>query len=206
MKPGGSNRSFSVGLPQLVVRNEPPKGFLERWFGPHDPPDTVIVKVKAPKYYYNRSDIFIDDLEELLGQSLWFITLPYLINFLFYMFLQQVRSGIEMKSFLESLIVKYKKTMKVERLVEQKENHYVLQSSEVANLKDYYILEIEMKRKRYSRGQVYLYDMKLLDPTFSLTMDELVSYLFLHFVDQIRLDKTDELILSLIDNLNEYEE
>ncbi|TVY07308.1 hypothetical protein FPZ49_24505 [Paenibacillus cremeus] len=93
-------------------------------------------------------------------------------------------------------------TITTQELRQQSENHWSLQerTQKAAARPKYYEMQITLNRRDAFRGEVALEDMQHIDPSFHMTLEQLLSLLFAQFMGMVRTNQKvvlDELIASL---------
>lgn len=180
-----------------LCRPRKPKGFLDRLFPVRPVPEhAVTLKVRAPKYFFLRAEVFIDDVM-MLAQDVPRLTIGSLIFLLYDNFLSKIRSGVPLQDYLDSLtrLSRLYSGLSSE-LAKKSEIHWMLQ--EQHQVPDMATLKLAIDRKYALRGEVFLYDLSFTDDQFSMNLDELISVLFMEFIDAVRTGDTAQVMRSVL--------
>ncbi|RUS44995.1 hypothetical protein [Cohnella sp. AR92] len=159
-------------------------------------PKVVEVRVRGRDVDFLRAEVFLADLNVLTQNEFADVfTTDVLIRLLYEDFLVQIRD-----EFVPDMIAK--------RLIEQKRHYY---QKKPAGAGDYQrrlrwmVLSLQMKRELALRGEIFLHDVSVASPGFAMSLDELLSILFMDFIVEIQKGKQRELIRMIIDRLDQFE-
>ncbi|WP_284646386.1 hypothetical protein [Paenibacillus silviterrae] len=168
----------------------------------------MMLRLELRPYDILRAEVFLDDLYECTDEEVKLDVIE-LVALLYAGFLKQVRLAKKssLKNLASRLMQKYDNWLDTSEVVrtyqEQKPDHWILVEQVQENKSNVATLHIEMRRKSIVRGEVLLRDLNELVPSFALTLEQLISTLFVDFVAQVKSGKTAELIDALLHSMNE---
>jgi len=176
------------------------KGILSSILTPSRPA-CIFLKVEFPDYEVLRAQVFIEDLTDKLEDNSNF-TIIDLISLLLKDFLHIVSTTTKMETLKDSLLAKkaqyLAKTERVEEYVEVAPGHAALRVRDKPRRVRYYELELSIPRKTALRLEIVLYDLEQLFKTFQMSLDQLVSIVFLDFVYHLKTGKQKDMIKRFI--------
>jgi len=195
-------------MKQLIRPAQSSKFTLSRFFNAASPQEEyVTLRIRAPRYFFLRATVFIDDILELSRGQVQ-IQLPELISLLYDNFLAKIRAGVDMQEHLYSL----RKTLQYFEppleLSQKSENHWALSNSTGREKQKKVSLNLAVRKTAAYRGEVFLYDLEYFDGSFTMTVEELVTLLFMEFIEAIRIGNVERVmkdILHFIESQHEEE-
>lgn len=168
----------------------------------------MMLRLELRPYDILRAEVFLDDLYECTDEEVKLDVIE-LVALLYSGFLKQARFAKKssLKNLANRLMQKYDGWLDTREVVrsyqEQKPDHWVLVEQVKENKSQVASLDIEMRRKSVVRGEVLLRDLHELVPSFTLSLEQLISTLFIDFIAQVKSGKTAELIDALLQSMNE---
>ncbi|BFH18222.1 hypothetical protein J6TS7_29670 [Paenibacillus dendritiformis] len=139
-----------------------------------------------------RAEVFLDDLAEVSGDSAS-LTIPLLICLLYEDFLHGVRDTFNVDKMLQVLNAKRAQYF---RKVGMPEN---------LKFRDRWVTyPLVMKRSLALRGEVFLHDLAMHSDSFEMTLDELLSVLFMDFMVEVRSGKQREQMKLILMRLEDW--
>ncbi|WP_445491468.1 hypothetical protein [Niallia sp. 03133] len=180
--------SFNLLQGKLGNENSQSKGFLHSLFT-----ERKYITLKIPYYAYLRGKIFIEDLRDNYEEDVPYqFDVAFLIHMLYTDFMDQVKKGVkneEVAAYLKKGKTKYFK--KKEKRVLKPITNYILKLETVEEPeteleskreeKSAYI-EMRMKEKVILRGEVLLFDLEPYLSGVSVSVEELISIIYLDFI------------------------
>jgi len=183
------------------------KGFFSRflqkrkWFEP----DTVHLELKIPHYDLVRGELFCEDITEMAAgddeeQELTF-EIDDLLFLLYKDFLIQIRH-YDMRALYEKVKNLQEKYQTKSVDLKQK-NEFVWERIEKTSSRGQKIVNywIEVKKKYVLRGEVFLLDLSNKYQDVTMTVEELMSYLYRDFIYNVRKGNNDKIIREILKNL-----
>jgi len=183
------------------------KGFFSRflqkrkWFEP----DTVLLELKIPHYDLVRGELFCEDITEMAAgddeeQELTF-EIDDLLFLLYKDFLIQIRH-YDMRALYEKVKNLQEKYQTKSVDLKQK-NEFVWERIEKTSSRGQKIVNywIEVKKKYVLRGEVFLLDLSNKYQDVTMTVEELMSYLYRDFIYNVRKGNNDKIIREILKNL-----
>ncbi|MFT9486638.1 MAG: hypothetical protein ACH0QD_04615 [Tepidibacillus sp.] len=175
-------------LKEIETRNTK-RGYVSSHFLKKGPwlKSNVTLWLNISSYDLFRAEILVEDLIALAGEDLEF-NVDMLIILLYEDFLRQIRAGEELKTLLNRLYQKHSNIFEETYEYLEQENYYTLKLHKTTSKKKnkYTQFPIEISRQSAIRGEVLLYDLYKIDDNFSMSLEELLSLLFIDFVRKIQ--------------------
>ncbi|GGG18655.1 hypothetical protein [Paenibacillus abyssi] len=203
MKP---QKRFNLISDRLQEIASPQRSILGNLFGRLSKTPTVGLRLRFPQYDYLRAEMFVEDLLELCDYEITF-QVDDLISILYKDFLVQVAQGTNQKQLLIKLKEKqdrhFRVSDKVAEYVWLNPNHLHRTEKNVPRKVKYLMMEMQILRKAALRGEVFLMDLSQLDPEFTLTLDQLISILFIDFVSELKSGNDADLVQNIIAHLRD---
>ena len=166
-----------------------------------------LLKIELNKNEYARGKVFCNDIKETFKGEINRFDIEKLIYVLYMDFLEQVRDGLSHKdiaAYLAKNKMKYYTVQQSEvtTLVQVTKKHFKLKTGlDFVNSRsdDTTILLISMKETELLRGETLLNDIEHLIVDYKLTVEELLTILYLEFIDDIKKEGiTRDLQLNII--------
>lgn len=161
----------------------------------------VRLKVRAEEIDFSRAQVFIGDINKKTNGAFSELTVEHLVHILYADFLLHIRENLnESKITDESLTLEDTvKSLRIKRVT-----YFPRQKkSEAMNIattpKRWALLDVQFLRENVQRGEVFLYDAETVFPDFQMSIEELVSILFVDFIAQLRRGNQQVLINALLD-------
>jgi hypothetical protein len=167
----------------------------------------VRVNVRAEEIDFSRAEVFIGDINAKTNGAFAALTLEHLVHILYSDFLQHIRENLnEVKTNADTVTLKDA----VNSLIEKRKIFFPRQKrSDVGNYsvvrKRWVLLEIQLRRETAQRGEVFLYDAGTVFPEFEMSLEELLSILFVDFISQLRRGNQQILINALLDSFYSHD-
>ncbi|MVP02098.1 hypothetical protein [Paenibacillus lutrae] len=162
----------------------------------------VVLAIRGSELDFMRAEVFIEDMLELAEDDSLDFSLEELLSAIYMDFLSKVRSSSELTHFISTLQQIRKELTprkKIQRLDEIDDNHLTLQEHAIPDVKMRYCkLNFKMLRKAALRFEVFLMDLNRLDPSFYMTVEELLSLLFMNFIAAIQKGNQSQLIRQML--------
>jgi hypothetical protein len=180
------------------------------------------VKVRAPRDYFKRADVFIEDIQHYAQEALPGLNKAFIAKILFDNFIEKIRIGVDLYDYLLSLLDTYES-------VQDTTNHSNVnrpafnRNSSLYNAPKFQwslphkphkpeegellTLSIKLNPKEVNRVEVYFSDLRWKNKPIEMDIDELVSLLFIEFIITLRSGlavETKEEIMDFI--LNAWKE
>lgn len=164
-------------------------------------PASVFLKIDLPEYEVLRSQIFLEDLSEQLEDGIE-LSIVDLLSLLLKDFLYVASTTTKMENLKDSLLEKKQqflaKTERVEEFVEVSPGHSTLRVRDKPRRVRYYTLELTIPRKTALRLEIVLYDLEQLFKSFQMSLEELISIVFLEFVHYLKIGKQKDMVKRFI--------
>ncbi|CAG7651189.1 hypothetical protein ACFQI7_27600 [Paenibacillus allorhizosphaerae] len=167
----------------------------------------VKIKVRAEKIDIDRAEVFISDLNAITKGAFADLSVDHLIHILYEDFLLTVReymtdikrdaNSITQEEVVKSLLVKRNTYFPRSKRNEEGEISLVR--------KRWHIYDIHLRRDAAQRGEVFLNDAASEFLEFEMSLDELISILFVDFIAQLRRGNQKMLINALIDRFYSHD-
>ncbi|WP_445506749.1 hypothetical protein [Niallia sp. 03190] len=169
------------------------KGLLQHFFSARK-----YLTIKLPYYSYLRGLIFIDDLKDNYPEEVPFtFDTGHLLHMLYSDFMSQVKRGVkneEVGAYLKESMAKYFPVKTVEKRVFKKLSNTLFQFEEVAELEEEVedeeertaYLDIRMRDKIILRGEVLIHDLAPFLDGVSITVEQLISIIYLDFIKTVQ--------------------
>lgn len=176
------------------------------------------VKVRAPRDFFNRAEVFIEDIQYTTNQELLGMNITFLVKLLFDNFLDHVRQDKDLYDYLLDLRETYSHFLTTNPNVVgnnlrdinrvAKFQWSLSNVSSLASTRDYLTLNIDIHPKEVNRIAVFFddWDCKYEIP-LNMDLNELLSLLFIEFITELRnglAEETKKEIISSI--LKKWEE
>lgn len=176
------------------------------------------VKVRAPRDFFNRAEVFIEDIQYTTNQELPGMNITFLVKLLFDNFLDHVRQDKDLYDYLLDLRETYSHFLTTNPNVVgnnlrdinrvAKFQWSLSNVSSLASTRDYLTLNIDIHPKEVNRIAVFFddWDCKYEIP-LGMDLNELLSLLFIEFITELRnglAEETKKEIISSI--LKKWEE
>lgn len=175
------------------------------------------VKVRAPRDFFNRAEVFIEDIQYTTNQELLGMNITFLVKLLFDNFLDHVRQDKDLYDYLLDLRETYSHFLTTNNVVGNnlrdinrvaKFQWSLSNVSSLASTRDYLTLNIDIHPKEVNRIAVFFddWDCKYEIP-LGMDLNELLSLLFIEFITELRnglAEETKKEIISSI--LKKWEE
>ncbi|MGF7033452.1 hypothetical protein J2T17_004400 [Paenibacillus mucilaginosus] len=196
------------GINALINPQSKRRTLLSRFLTKVEVEVEVTLRIKAPKYFFLRADVFLDDVNRLTRGSLPQLEVGYLIYLLYENFLEKIRRGVDLHKYLIALQKNSKEFLKPPPELEKRdENHWVLGDGEGEKRKrGMAALMLTMKRSSALRGEVFLYDLQEYDPNFKMGVEELISLLFIEFISGIRNGNIEKVVAQIVNFLDAHQD
>ncbi|RRJ54858.1 hypothetical protein EHV15_35380 [Paenibacillus oralis] len=177
------------------------KGILSSILTLPSRPAAVFIKIDLPEYEVLRAQVFLEDLSEKLEDAFQ-LTIVDLIALLLKDFLHVASTTTKMEKLKDSLLEKkaqfLSKTERIEEFVEVTPAHSSLRVRDKPRRIRYFTLELTIPRKTALRLEIVLYDLEQLFKSFRMSVEELVSIVFLEFVHHLKIGKQKDMIKRFI--------
>lgn len=183
------------------------KGFFSRflqkrkWFES----DTVLLELKIPHYDLVRGELFCEDITEMAAgddeeQELTF-EIDDLLFLLYKDFLIQIRH-YDIRTLYEKVKNLQSKYQTRSMDLKQK-NEFVWERIEKTSSRGQKIINylFEIKKKYVLRGEVFLLDLSSKYQDVTMTVEELISFLYSDFIYNVRQGNNDKIIREILKNL-----
>lgn len=179
-------------------------------------PKYQYVEIEVPHYDYLRGNVLLSDIEMVVDEGPS-IDIGQLINLLYLQFLYQVRKGADLSALAHNVVNKMIECNLLESTLMKKEkkltsvtpNLFVLKEYETAELSKQSkprqaIITIRMKISEIYRGEVFLNDIYNLNNEYDITVENLISMLYIDFIKTIKQAGNDEKVIYNIIKAFEY--
>lgn len=151
--------------------------------------------LRARDIDFLRAEVFLDDLVAVSGEDVAALTLPVLICLLYEDFLQEVRNTFDVEAMLQRL--NEKRIQHFRKGCEADFDNIRMRSKWIS-------YPLVMKRSLALRGEVFLHDLAMHSGSFEMTIDELLSILFMDFMGEVRKGNQRKLMKLIISRLEEW--
>lgn len=176
-----------------------------------------MVQVRAPREYFKRADVFIDDVKHMTKEELPGLNKAVLVKLLFDNFLEKVRDGEDLYGYIDSLHKTYSSVLTtspdivikdVRRANEAPKFSWKLPHNSKRDHQESLILSVKLLTSEITRVEVFFEDLRWTHHhPVDMEIDELVSLLFIEFITALRsglAEETREDIIQFI--LSRWEE
>ncbi|MDF2645695.1 MAG: hypothetical protein K0Q73_1500 [Paenibacillus sp.] len=176
------------------------------------------VKVRAPRDFFNRAEVFIEDIQYTTNQELLGMNITFLVKLLFDNFLDHVRQDKDLYDYLLDLRESYSHFLTTNPNVVgnnlrdinrvAKFQWSLSNVSSLASTRDYLTLNIDIHPKEVNRIAVFFddWDCKYEIP-LGMDLNELLSLLFIEFITELRNGLAEETKKEIIASiLKKWEE
>ncbi|MGU3473098.1 hypothetical protein ACLBWT_18370 [Paenibacillus sp. D51F] len=167
----------------------------------------VTLKIRAEEIDFARADVFIGDINKKTRGAFAELNVEHLVHILYDDFLQQVREFLNVEKLNKDTV-----TLDdiVDSLIQRRKLYFPRQKrSEVGHhsvvRKRWAILEVQLLRENAQRGEVFLYDASTIYSDFEMTLEELMSILFVDFIAQLRRGNQQILVNTLLDKFYSHD-
>ncbi|MBP1994416.1 hypothetical protein [Paenibacillus eucommiae] len=194
---------------------------LKTWAGLFTKKDTSdlyhTIKVRAPRDYFNRADVFIEDIIYTTNENIHGMNKTFLVKLLFDNFLDHVRQGKDMYDYVLNLRETYKNvlaTVNKPNLPNSKAaSKFQWSLSNKSNNTeggDYLTLNVKLHQREVNRIEVLFSDLDWkYDHPLDMELNELLSLLFIEFITELRNGFTketkEEIIASILSKWEEQQ-
>ncbi|MEQ2527591.1 hypothetical protein WMO40_12835 [Bacillaceae bacterium CLA-AA-H227] len=203
---------------------EESKGFWAALMEPH----YRYVEIELPYYDYLRGNVLIEDIFEITEDCPTSLNLVSLISLLYIQFLSQIKKGVttvnNRKQGLDLLTISHKlinlkesiygpkfvEKIKIEQFNQLTPNSWGLEEYEeeverkISKAEKNAYLTIRMKSNQIYRGEILIHDLCNVNEEFDLTLEEIISLLYIDFIRKIKAEGNDERIMKSIVSAYEY--
>lgn len=159
----------------------------------------VELDIKAEEVDFLRAEVFIDDINQLTDGQFNRFSIEDLVLLLYMDFLAQIRDNIDTLNIGQTLQVKYTEyypAQKQYRALQEQETSF-------STRKRWMKLNIRIKRSAALRGEVFIHDVRLLLPGFILTLDDILSVLYIDFIHELRKGNQRKVIEMILQRLEQ---
>jgi hypothetical protein len=167
----------------------------------------VRVSIRAEEIDFTRAEVFIGDINAKTRGAFASLGIDHLVHILYADFLLQIRENLH-----EVKISKDTVTLEgaVSSLMEKSSLYFPRSkknstSENQVNRKRWAFLEVQLRRDIAQRGEVFLYDASFTHPNFEMSLEELMSILFVDFIAQLRRGNQQILINRLLDTFYSHD-
>ncbi|UKS28755.1 hypothetical protein LOZ80_07470 [Paenibacillus sp. HWE-109] len=169
----------------------------------------LTVKVRAPRDYFDRADVFIEDLLYTTEEELPGLNKTFLVKLLFDNFLSHVRQGKDMYDYMLNLKSNYEDLLNANTYVKERNLSFpdrvpnfqwsLPGKGGVDGSKGYLTLNVGLRESEVKRVDVFFADW-VCNYEDSLDMDihKLLSLLFIEFITEMRHGFTGEMIAEIV--------
>jgi hypothetical protein len=176
------------------------------------------VKVRAPRDYFNRADVFIEDIIYTTDEELHGMNKTFLVKLLFDNFLHHVRQGKDLYDYMLNLRETYSHLLTANKIiydnipphpsVVSKFQWSLSNKSSRTDERDYLTLNIGLHPRGVNRMEVFFADLDCkYESRLDMDLNELLSLLFIEFITELRNGFAEETKKKIIDSiLNKWEE
>lgn len=161
----------------------------------------VRLKVRAEDIDFSRAQVFIGDINKKTKGAFADLTVEHLVHILYADFLLHIRENLN-----ESKVTEDSLTLEdtVKSLWGKRAKYFPRQKKgDSMNIfvtpKQWSLLEVQFLRENVQRGEVFLYDAASVFPEFQMSIEELISILFVDFIAQLRRGNQQILINTLLE-------
>ncbi|RTR28183.1 hypothetical protein EKG37_17945 [Robertmurraya yapensis] len=203
---------------------EESKGFWQALMEPH----YGYIEIEFPFYDYLRGNVLIADIKEIIADCPASLNLVSLISLLYIQFLSQIKKGVttvnNRKQGLDLLTISHKlinlkesiygpklvEKIKIEQFNQLTPNSWGLEEYEeeverkVSKEEKNAYLTIRMKSSQIYRGEILIHDLCNVNEEFDLTLEEILSLLYIDFIRKIKAEGNDERVMKSIVSAYEY--
>lgn len=162
----------------------------------------IRVSIRAEEIDFSRASVFIGDINAKTRGAFEELTVEHLIHLLYADFLRHIRENLsEVKIDADSVTME--DTLR--GLIEKRQIYFPRNKRKdagtyVSSPKRWVLFEIQLRREAAQRGSVFLYDAASFYPNFEMSLEELLSILFVDFVAQLRRGNQQAMINALLDS------
>lgn len=167
----------------------------------------VKIEVRAEKVDLDRAAVFISDLNKITKGALAELSIDHLIHILYDDFLLTVRENMtDVKVDANSIT----QEEVVSSLLEKRKIYFPRSKRDEAgehsvSRKRWLMYIIHLQKDAAQRGDVFLSDAAYEYYDFEMSLDELISILFLDFVAQLRKGNQKKLVNALLDRFYSHD-
>lgn len=193
---------------------------FKKWtglFGKRTSGSYQTVQIRAPREYFKRADVFIDDVKYITKEELNGLNKAFLIKVLFDNFIEKIRHGEDLYDYLVHLIESYGAILDQAADTYDKRSTSVFKSSGfqwklhakngTKDERGQLAISIPVHVSEMNRVEVFFDDVQWNHAPIDLELDELISLLFIEFITALRnglAEETKEDIITFI--LHKWEE
>jgi hypothetical protein len=167
----------------------------------------ILLKIRAEEIDFTRAEVFIGDINTKTRGAFLELNLEHLVHILYTDFLQQIRENLnELKINADTITLKDT----VHSLIEKRKIYFPRENKNNSNNrsiihKRWALLSIDLRRETAQRGEVFLYDAGMVFPDFEMSLEELISILFVDFISQLRRGNQQMLINTLLERFYSHD-
>lgn len=167
----------------------------------------ILLKIRAEEIDFTRAEVFIGDINTKTRGAFSELNLEHLVHILYTDFLQQIRENLNEFKINEDTVTLQDT---VRSLIEKRKIYFPRENkTDIGNRsvihKRWALLDIDLRRESAQRGEVFLYDAGTVFPGFEMSLEELISILFVDFISQLRRGNQQVLINALLDRFYSHD-
>lgn len=190
----------------MELRGQKKSGLLQLIF-PKKRPETLPLDVVASEDDILRADHFIDVIRNSAEHFYGPIDLDIatLISFAYQQFMQEVQSGITQSALIRGLTERQNKYFgqreQTEELDQASDTHWIRTNKVQIKKQKLYQVKITFSRETVYAGELLLRELHRSDPSFHFTLEQLISILFAHFIQQLRSRNIEDVVENILDSV-----
>ncbi|NQX70234.1 hypothetical protein HQN90_29260 [Paenibacillus alba] len=152
------------------------------------------VKVRAPRDFFNRAEVFIEDMKYTTNEELVGVNVTFIVKLLFDNFLDRVRQGNDLYDYLLDLRENYSHFLQTNSVLADKDVQPVRSAPKFQwtlthrmGDRDYLTLNIGVHPREVNRIAVFFADWDCkYEISLDMDLNELVTLLFIEFISELR--------------------
>ncbi|BFH18319.1 hypothetical protein J6TS7_32270 [Paenibacillus dendritiformis] len=158
----------------------------------------VTLEIRVRNIDLLRAEVFLDDIVCLAGEEFEIMSIESLIALLYDDFLLHIRQGVD----AEERDIEYEEV--ANSLINLRKKYYKRagEDTEFRQVDKWLFYNLRLQRRQALRGEVFIYDMQQLVPQMKISVEDVISLLFLDFMANVRKGKQREMIKALLERLN----
>lgn len=164
--------------------------------------DKAQIDITLPEREFVRADAFVEDIKEMT--ALRYFDLGDVIAILFEDFIDQVRHGVNQRDILQNLKERRHYITQESRIRELRPvalNHWQVQEETVQRRIRCVTLTIKAPTKTIRRAETLLYDLEEIDPSFKMTVEDMVTILILDLVNEVKRGNGNRYVQGIIERM-----
>lgn len=172
-----------------------------------------LLKIAAPAKYFERAEVFFDDVRHIKEKDFEYLNHTFFIQFLVDTLLTKIRHGKNLSDYVKSLVDSYNHILETDPVWHSEaepDNFWMLFSrSDSVNPDEIRRLHLRLPSSDVLRLEIFLDEQLYSKYYIGLTADRLISLLFLEFITNVKESDSEtgfqHLVDAMVGKLEEFE-